>query len=95
MCDGTDSNTVTPSASSCANSCCGSHAASPGITAVRPPTSNATRYCQIDTSKVVTAISATTSSSPIARSSIFASRWFSMPRCSIIAPFGSPVEPDV
>ena len=59
------------------------------------PASSGAQNCQMQMSKVAAASCETLSRGPIARSSILASMWLTMPPCSIITPLGSPVEPDV
>jgi len=72
-----------------------SRIASCSTTSVRPPTRSAETSCHSEMSKHCGAVWATTSPSPILRTSILAKRWFSSPACSHIAPLGSPVEPEV
>jgi hypothetical protein len=62
---------------------------------VRPPTSGAAKNCQTEISQHCEAFCATTLAGPSGRSAILASRWLSIPACSIITPLGTPVEPEV
>src|SRR5215216_3568653 len=92
---GTTSTTVTLSSSTSLISLPGSWLAPSPIICVRAPTSSPATICHTDMSKLCDAVCPITSSLLSLSSSTFASRWLIIPPCSIIAPFGTPVDPDV
>ena len=93
--EGTISTTLIASRSTSASSCGASAATSSDTIRTRPPTSSGARNCHTEMSKHCEAFWATVSASVRPRSRILACRWFSIPTCSTIAPFGTPVDPDV
>ena len=93
--EGTTSRIVTRSlATSCSN-CTGSRAASSLKMTTLPPTNSADKNCHTEISKHCDAFCATLSAFVSFRSHTLAYKWFNMPFCSTIAPFGVPVEPEV
>jgi hypothetical protein len=63
--------------------------------ATLPPDTSGNRICQIDWSNPSDAVCSTQSSGRGANRACTACRWLTSERCSIITPFGRPVDPDV
>ncbi len=66
-----------------------------GTIATRAPNNGAARNCQTEMSKLCEAVWAITSFSSSSRYGTLLNWLLSMPACSTITPFGSPVEPEV
>ena len=93
--EGTGSKIVAPLRSSVSISRSGSRTVWSDMIWVHAPISGPVSVCHTEMSKQDGAVCAMTSSGPRPSGSTFASMLFSIPSRVIIAPFGSPVEPEV
>ncbi len=92
---GTNWTTVTPRSSITRAIAPGSFAAWTGRSTRRAPTASVVHSSHTDASKEMEVRCSTVSSGPIPKAAACHAVWFARLRCSIIAPLGVPVEPEV